>query len=286
MTTPSRAARRAGLIASFPLVFAACAGAATPTTAPSTAPTTAPTTAPATSAPSAALGAAAAMAVTVAGLAPGAIVTANAVTISVAAAGYTLSCPDAGKANADGIGHYHVALDHALVNMYCTPTATISMQNVAPGPHTLTVLPAKNDHEEVKEGAVSVDFTYAPTSPLPTISGASAGTPTIAFVSPAPGSTVSGDFTVTVKTSGITLANALFGKTNVPGYGHWHLNVDSTSGPMMGMATMMGMSGTDTFQGSTKGIAPGMHSFFAILVDNQHAPLMPEVVAQVDLVVK
>ncbi len=278
MTNPSRTARRASLIASFSLVFAACSGAAIPSTAPSAV--------PATSAPAAPSGAAAAPAVTVTGVVPGATVTDNSVTISVTAVGYTLSCADAGKANADGIGHYHVALDHALVNMYCTPSATISMQNVAPGPHTITVLPTKNDHEEVKEGAASIDFTYAPTSPLATISGASAGTPTIAFVSPAPGSTVSGDFTVTVKATGITLSDSLFGKTNVPGYGHWHLNVDSTTGPMMGMATMMGMSGTDTFQGSTKGIAPGKHTFFAILVDDQHAPLMPEVVAQVDLVVK
>lgn len=51
---------------------------------------------------------------------------------------------------------------------------------------------------------------------------------------------------------GITLSNSLFGKTNVPGYGHWHLNVDSTTGPMMGTAMMMGMSGTDTFQAEYK----------------------------------
>ncbi len=274
MTNPSRTARRASLIASFSLVFAACSGAAIPSAVPATSARAVPS------------GAAAALAVTVTGLSPGATVTDNALTISVAAVGYALSCADAGKANADGVGHYHVELDHALVNMYCTPTAAISMQNVAPGPHAITVLPTKNDHEEIKEGAASVDFTYAPTNPLPTISAAAAaGTPTIAFVSPAPGLTVSGDFTVTVKTTGITLSEALFGKTNVPGYGHWHLNVDSTTGPMMGMATMLGMSGTDTFQGSTKGIAPGKHTFFAILVDDQHAPLMPEVVAQVDLVV-
>ncbi len=267
----TRSAKRAGLIASFPLLFAACAGAATPSIAPSTAPSEV----------------AAAMAVSISGLNSGTTVTDNAATVSVAATGYALSCEDAGKANADVVGHYHVALDHALVDMYCSPTATISMQNVTPGPHSITVLPAKNDHEEVKEGAASVDFTYAPTSPLPTISAAATnGTPTITIVSPEPGSTVSGDFTVEVKTTNLTLSAALFGKANVPGYGHWHLNVDSTSGPMMGMMTMMGMSGTNTFRASTKGIAPGKHTFFAILVDNQHAPLMPEVVAQVDLIVK
>ena len=54
----------------------------------------------------------------------------------------------------------------------------------------------------------------------------------------------------------------------------------------MGMATMLGMSGTDTFQASTKGLSPGKHTFFALLVDDQHAPLNPPVVAPIDLVVQ
>ncbi len=55
---------------------------------------------------------------------------------------------------------------------------------------------------------------------------------------------------------------------------------------MMGMMTMLGMSGSDTFEATTEGLPPGPHTFFAIVVDNQHAPLMPEVIAQVDLIVK
>jgi hypothetical protein len=54
----------------------------------------------------------------------------------------------------------------------------------------------------------------------------------------------------------------------------------------MGMATMLGMSGTDMFQASTKGLSPGPHTFFALLVDNQHAPLNPPIVAQIQLVVQ
>ncbi|MCY7418698.1 MAG: hypothetical protein LH650_09415 [Chloroflexi bacterium] len=224
--------------------------------------------------------------VALSGLESGATVTDNQVTVNVAPNAYTFSCADAGKANVDGVGHYHTILDGALVDMECTPTATISMQNVVPGPHSLIVVPALDDHEEIQAGAAMVDFTYAPTSPLPEIAAAATTTPTVSIVSPAPGTEVSGDFTVRVSVTDYTLSEDLFGKANVPGYGHWHLNVDSTTGPMMGMMTMLGMSGSDTFQASTQGLTPGPHTFFAILVDNQHAPLMPEVIAQVDLVVK
>jgi len=220
----------------------------------------------------------------VSGLAAGSTVTGNAVTLDVTPSDYTLSCAQAGKPNLPTIGHYHVELDHALVNMYCAPAATISMQNVAPGKHTLTVLPATNSHDELMNAAVSVDFTYQPSSPLPTITPvANPGKPSITIVSPAPGSTVSGDFSIKVQVSGFTVSGDLFGKANLAGYGHWHLNVDSTTQGMMGMATMLGMSSSDTFQASTVGLSPGKHTFFALLVDDQHAPLNPPVEAQIDL---
>ncbi len=54
---------------------------------------------------------------------------------------------------------------------------------------------------------------------------------------------------------------------------------------MMGMGTMLGMACGETFQASTEGLTAGKHTFVALLVDNQHAPLMPEVFDKVDLVV-
>jgi hypothetical protein len=261
------------LLAAVPLLAAACSAGATPSAPPPAA--------------SSGGGGGGAMALQVTGLQNAATVTDNSVPLNVSAQGYQLSCAEAGKPNKDGVGHYHVELDHALVNMYCIPTATISMQNVAPGKHNLLVLPAKNDHEEIKDTEVSLDFTYQPTTPLPEIKAeANAGTPSIKIMSPAAGSTVSGDFTVTVQISNFEVSEALFGKANLAGYGHWHLNVDTTTQGMMGMATMLGMSGTDTFQASTEGLSPGKHTFFALLVDDQHAPLNPPVEAQVELVVQ
>ncbi len=216
----------------------------------------------------------------------GAVVTTNSLDVNVAVTGYQLSCALAGKAPKEGFGHYHIELDHALVNMYCTDSATISMQNVSPGQHTLTVLPALNNHEEVTKGKEDMTFTYQPSSPLPVIAAANLGSSSIKILSPHSGDTVSGTFTVQVAINNFNPSCDLFGKANLKDYGHWHVNVDSMSGPMMGMGTMLGMSCATTFQASTQGLTSGHHTFFALLVDNQHAPLMPDVADKVDLIVQ
>jgi len=75
---------------------------------------------------------------------------------------------------------------------------------------------------------------------------------------------------------------ALFGKPNLEGYGHWHLNLDTATGGMMGMGGMMAMSCTNTIRASTAGLMSGStHTLIALLVDNEHAPLMPLVAARV-----
>src|SRR5215468_7935932 len=70
--------------------------------------------------------------------ASGARVTGNSVTVHVRVTGYTDTCALAGK-HVMGMeattGHYHVLLDGSLINMFCTPTAVVSLQNVKPGMH-------------------------------------------------------------------------------------------------------------------------------------------------------
>jgi hypothetical protein len=75
----------------------------------------------------------------------------------------------------------------------------------------------------------------------------------------------------------------LFGKKNLKGYGHWHLNIDTMMGPMMGMGTLLLMGCTHTATVFTEGLRPGRHKLFALLVDDQHAPLMPEVATSVTI---
>jgi hypothetical protein len=219
--------------------------------------------------------------------ASGTKVTGNSVTLAVQASGYAPTCALAGKADQAGTGHYHILLDKALVNMYCTPVATISMQNVAPGIHTLMAVPTLNDHTEIDENGNSITIDYEPTHPLPTITGTTfAGAPTITILSPKKGATVSGTFDVVVKVTNYHLSCDLMGKPDVTRYGHWHLNLDSMSGPMMGMGTMLGMDCTSVFHATTQGLQPGQtHTLIALLTDNGHAPLNPPVASEVTVMI-
>lgn len=202
----------------------------------------------------------------------GTVIHGNAVPLDVAIRHFKVACQFAGTANRMGIGHYHIELDGSLINMFCAPRAAVSLQNVKPGSHTLTVLAAEDNHTDDMKSAQKVAFTYQPTKALPAITSGPSGTPSIKILSPKPGSTVSGGFDFTVQPTNFKFSCALYGKPDVTGYGHWHINIDSTSKGMMGMGTMMGMSCARTFHVSLAGVKPGRHTFFAILEDNQHAP--------------
>jgi plastocyanin len=146
------------------------------------------------------------------------------------------------------------------------------------------VVPAMNNHMPVPEGAVAIEFDYQPSEALAEITGSdvAGGTPAVSIVSPAAGETVSGEFQMTIETSDFELSEALLGKPNVDGVGHWHVFIDAVEG----MGTMMGMAGTDTFTVSTDALSPGTHTFFAVLVDNLHAPFDPPIATAVELEVE
>jgi hypothetical protein len=202
-----------------------------------------------------------------------ATVRSNAVSTAVSITKFRLNCALAGTANRKGVGHYHIELDHSLINMFCAKRTSVSMLNVAPGKHTLIFLPAANDHAEDKKAEKKVSFVYRPTRALPNAKPLSfPAKPSIRIVSPRNGATVRGGFDLTVAVENFRLSCALYGKARVKGYGHWHANVDTTSKGMMGMGTMLGMSCAKTFHVSLAGIKPGKHRFIAILEDNLHAP--------------
>jgi hypothetical protein len=203
---------------------------------------------------------------------PGSTVRSNDVPFDVAISDFKVDCNLAGKANRMGVGHYHVDLDGSLINMFCSPRSQVSMQNVKPGHHTLAFLAAENDHTDDLKSEKKVSFTYRPANPLPKITGEQKGKPQIRILSPQPGSTVHGSFVMRVAPKDFEFSCALYGKPDVPGYGHWHANIDSTSKGMMGMGTMLGMSCKRSFRVSLAGVKPGKHTFYAILEDNQHAP--------------
>jgi hypothetical protein len=74
---------------------------------------------------------------------------------------------------------------------------------------------------------------------------------------------------MTVSTSNFVLCGECFGKDNVTGVGHWHVFVDQ---PMM--ANMRTMASDTTQEVPLKGLTPGWHTFYAVLVNNQHMPFM------------
>jgi len=264
------------LVGALLLVAAACSKSTTGAAAPGTPPTSAgqtPSEMPSGEMPM--QPGATNMKVKVSGLSPGFVVKSNTLSVPVSTSGYDDSCSTAGKPVTQGQGHYHVLLDGALINMFCGPVAKVSMQNVSPGKHMVEVVPAQNDHAEIHDNAVEVPFTYQPSKPLPEITASTVtGDPGIQILEPQDGATLSGDFTVKVAFSNFTSSCGLLGKPDVPGYGHWHINIDSMAGPMMGMGTMLGMSCTATFQGSTQGLDSGSsHTLYALLTDNGHAPL-------------
>ena len=228
------------------------------------------------------------MKVTVTSPADGSTITDDKITLQVATAGFKRRCDLAGTPNQPGTGHYHVLLDKSLVNMYCDDRAAVSLEGVKPGNHTLTAVPAQNDHAEVEKNATSLTIDYEPAHPQPAPKAtAPAGMPSIKILSPKPGETVSGSFPVKIEAQGFTLACDEMGKPDVPGHGHWHLNFDTMKGPMMGMMTMAAMSCERTLQASTAGLKPGSrHKLIALLADNAHAPLMPVVADSVEVTVK
>jgi hypothetical protein len=210
--------------------------------------------------------------ITVSAPTPGTVVHANDVPFRVGISDFKVDCRFAGTPNRMGVGHYHIELDGALINMFCSDSSSVSLQDVKPGRHTLEFLAAENDHTDDMKSAKKVSFTYRPTKPLPPVKGEQKGTPSIRILAPKAGATVHGGFDMTVRPRNFEFSCALYGKPDVAGYGHWHINIDSTTKGMMGMGTMLGMSCARTFHVSLAGIKPGPHTFFAILEDDQHAP--------------
>lgn len=203
---------------------------------------------------------------------PGTVVKGTEVPFNLGISNFDVDCRFAGTPNKMGVGHYHVELDGALINMFCSRRSSVSLQNVKPGQHTLTFVAAEDDHTDDMKSAQKVSFNYRPANARAVITARDMGTPSIRILSPKPGATVHGGFNLTIEPKNFVFSCALYGKPDVAGYGHWHINVDSTSKGTMGMGTMLGMSCAHTFHVSLAGINPGPHTFFAILEDDQHAP--------------
>jgi hypothetical protein len=210
------------------------------------------------------------------------VVTTPTLALQVTSSGYQVDGRYAGTPDLAYVGHYHEILDGRLVDM--TPLRdgnrdTVSMVGVTDGLHTLTLVPANNDHSMVMSAAVSIPFYYeGPYLPEPGAPGFT-GSPSIQITSPANGSTVKGSFFyMTANVQNFELCPECFGKADVAGVGHWHIFVDQPA-----MSHMLTMAGGTTQLVPILGVSPGWHTFYAVLVGNDHMPIMPMTMAAVTL---
>ena len=235
---------------------------------------------------------------------PGDTVTGADIPVEVKVSNFTVDCAKAGRPNEDGVGHIHLMIDGMsmaqLANFYCGDTFTVPGDGLTPGKHTLIIDLATNDHLDMMDTAREVEFDYQPANPVALPEAEDKGTPGVELVSPTDGATVPAKFTIEVKPVNFEPAERLEGKQNVPGYGHWHVFVDTPMGGMMmgqeamgtpmaeeamstpmaegdmgdmhmmAMGGMILMPGTNSFEVDLTDWGPGEHTIFIEPVQNDH----------------
>src|SRR5699024_318171 len=131
----------------------------------------------------------------------------------------------------DGTGQILAFMDGdtiaQLTNIYCTTSFVVPMNGLDAGEHTLAVVLASNTHKPNMDTAQSVTFDYQPAQPLPLPTANYTGDPGVTLVSPTDGEVVPPVFDVQVQPTNFSPTTNLEGKTNVAGYGHYHVWVDS-----------------------------------------------------------
>lgn len=117
-----------------------------------------------------------------------------------------------------------------LANFYCADTFTIPGDGLTPGTHTLIVDLSSNTHLDMMDTAQEVESDFQPAHPKPLPQGDDKGEPGVELVSPTDGATVDATSTVEVEPVNFEPSETLEGKQNVPGYGRYHVFVDTPMG--------------------------------------------------------
>jgi hypothetical protein len=194
-----------------------------------------------------------------------------------------------GTENRANTGHWHLYLDDSLVDMVTDTTYELSLVNVDPGEHTLRAVPALNDHTELTDPAQGdeVTFDWDPDVPPNDIVATNFdGEPELDIVSPSDGTVVGRNswFDLKLDVDNFRLSRELFGKEDLEGYGHWHLNLEGDGGDQLG--GLIAMGATDNVRVPTHGLDPGVHTFVVTLTGNSHAPLQGDIQDTVEITVE
>ncbi len=216
----------------------------------------------------------------------GAIITGNSVTVSVQPANFSI-VNKLGQPNVIGEGHVHYYLDveppttpgqpavTAAGTYAATTNTSYIWSNLTSGNHTFAVQLVNNNHTPLTP-PVTARVTVQVAPP--------AATPQVMITAPTAGANLTaGNITVSVQVSNFNLVNKL-GQGNVAGEGHIHYYLDATPPTTPGQPAV---TATGTYAASSNtsytwpNVASGNHTFYVQLVNNDHTPLSPPVVASV-----
>ncbi len=229
-----------------------------------------------------------------------AVVTAGNVTVNVQVANFTL-VDKLGQPNVAGEGHIHFFLDvtapttqgqpavTAAGTYAATASTSYTWTGVTAGKHTFSAELINNNHTPLNPPVVAtMTITVQPAPAATATATPTATSPTVTITAPANGSTLSaGDILVTVQTVNFKLIDKL-GQANVAGEGHIHYFLDVTAPTIPGQPAVTA-SGTYAATANTSytwtAVSSGSHTFSVELVNNDHTPLVPPVVAKVTVTV-
>jgi len=195
-----------------------------------------------------------------------------------------------GQPNAAGEGHIHYYLDaqppttpgqpavSAPGTYAATPELSHMWQDVAPGSHTLAVQLVNNNHTPLEPPVVAQVTVNVTASPM--------ASPAVTITSPSQGATLpEGSVTVSINVAGFDIVTKL-GQPNAAGEGHIHYYLDAEPPTTPGQPAVSApgtYAATPELSHTWQDVAPGSHTLAVQLVNNNHTPLEPPVVAQVSI---
>ncbi|HET8522578.1 MAG TPA: hypothetical protein VFL82_05045 [Thermomicrobiales bacterium] len=191
---------------------------------------------------------------------------------------FKIDCGQLGRPDRDGVGQVLALVDGTtvaqLTNFYCAHSFVIPGDGLTPGEHTIAIVLASNTHVPMMDTAQVVKINYLPVQPVPLPAADDMGAPALTLVSPLDGATVPPSFEVQVQPTNFFAATALEGKTNVPGYGHYHVWVDAPDVPKS-LANLVLMPGTNGFTLDLSEWGEGEHTIRIEPAQNDHSMYDP-----------
>ncbi|HEU0113586.1 MAG TPA: hypothetical protein VFQ80_02880, partial [Thermomicrobiales bacterium] len=210
--------------------------------------------------------------------ADGAKITANDIAVQMKVSGLKLDCAAFGRPDQAGMGEVLAFVDGAtiaqLTNFYCADAFTIAGEGLTPGQHTLTFVLASNTHVPMLDTAQQITIDFAPPAPAPLPAAHFTGAPGVKLLSPQDGATVPSVFPVTVTPENFTPRAGLEGKTNVAGFGHYHVWVDAPA-KHASLAGLALMPGANDFTLDLSAWGPGPHTIRIEPAQNDHTMYDP-----------